>query len=140
MDWTVKPFAGANHPPAVVVNGVAGTAAAYLDAEVGRPVTLSAAGTTDPDRQALAYRWFHYAEAGYTPGQALADVKISNDRAARASVTVIQGCRPKWIPASSESCATSIAHVILAVTDLGTPRLTSYRRVILRVHAGSNAQ
>jgi hypothetical protein len=135
MDWTVKDFSGANHPPATVVNGLAGTAPIYLDAEVGKPIALSAAGTADPDRQALSYRWFHYAEAGYTPGQALADVIISNDRAARASVMVTRGCRPKWIPVASDACPASIAHVILAVTDLGTPRLTSYRRVILKVHA-----
>ena len=29
-----------------------------------------------------------------------------------------------------------VAHIILAVTDEGAPRLTSYRRVILHVHAG----
>jgi hypothetical protein len=27
-----------------------------------------------------------------------------------------------------------VAHLILAVTDEGSPRLTSYRRVILTVH------
>ena len=139
MDWTVQPFAAANHPPAVVVNEAGGTAPVYLDAEAGKPVTLSAVGTSDPDRQALSYRWFHYAEAGYLPGQALAAVEIANDRAARATVTVTRPCRANWIPAATDRCPASIAHVILAVTDLGTPRLTSYRRVILRVHAAASS-
>jgi hypothetical protein len=140
MDWTVKPFGEANHAPAVVVNGVSGTAPIYMDAEAGKRLALSAAGTSDPDHQALSYQWFHYAEAGYLPGQALASVEISNERAARASVTVTRICRPNWIPAASDTCAASIAHIILAVTDLGTPRLTSYRRVILEVHAPATSR
>ncbi|MEJ0085646.1 MAG: nucleoside hydrolase-like domain-containing protein [Pseudomonadota bacterium] len=138
MDWTFKTYATANHPPVAVVAGATGTAPIYLDAEAGQSVLLDASGSTDPDRNALSFRWFHYPEAGFTPGQKLADVKITNDRAARATATVTAGCRPVWIP-SPDSCPASIAHVILAVTDTGTPRLTSYRRVILRVHPGGAA-
>ena len=41
-----------------------------LDAEVGMPLTLDAAGTRDPDGQAVAFEWFFYPEAGAgIPGQ-----------------------------------------------------------------------
>jgi hypothetical protein len=32
-----------------------------------------------------------------------------------------------------------VAHIILAVTDNGSPRLTSYRRIILNVNATAQA-
>jgi hypothetical protein len=35
-----------------------------IDVTVGVPLTLDAAGTRDPDANALTYRWFFYAEAG----------------------------------------------------------------------------
>ena len=31
------------------------------------------------------------------------------------------------------NCGSGIAHIILAVTDNGTPRLTAYRRIIVAV-------
>ena len=33
--------------------------------------------------------------------------------------------------------STGVAHVILAVTDNGTPSLTSYRRIILTIQAAT---
>src|SRR5204863_6425681 len=49
MDWTVKDSRGANHNPQVVVNGAAGKAPVLVNATVGVPLTLDAAGTRDPD-------------------------------------------------------------------------------------------
>jgi hypothetical protein len=59
MDWTIKPYAEANHPPVVTLGH-----AANLTAKPGARVNLSAAGTTAPDGHALAYAWFYYGEAG----------------------------------------------------------------------------
>ena len=131
MDWTVKPFAAANHNPVPSVNGSAGTAPIFIDAPVGQPVALDARGSRDPDGNQLRYLWFHYPEAGFVPGQGLAAVSLSRSDGPRVTVTPTAACRPDWKPGAP--CAGGVAHIILAVTDDGVPSLTSYRRVILRV-------
>jgi hypothetical protein len=134
VDWTVEPYAKANHNPSVTVNGEGGTAAIYLDAVVGQPVTLDAGSSRDPDGHGLQYRWFHYPEAGFVPGQNLAAVAISRGDGARVVVTPTAACRPDWLPTNAP-CGEGVAHVILAVTDEGSPALTSYRRIVLKVRA-----
>jgi len=39
-----------------------------------------------------------------------------------------------WLPLGPPCKGTGTAHIILAVTDNGSPQLTSYRRIILTVH------
>jgi hypothetical protein len=73
MDWTIKGPREANHNPRVTVNGFTGTSPLTLDAQVGLPVTLDAAGSSDPDGDTLSFTWFFYAEAGTgIPGQPVA--------------------------------------------------------------------
>jgi hypothetical protein len=133
MDWTIKSFKEANHNPVVVVNGKDGTAPITIEAEVGQPITLDASTTRDPDGNKLTYKWFHYEEAGYTGrGTNMAAVTIAQSDAAKTTVTATAACRPVWMP-MNRPCLTGIAHVILAVTDNGSPSLTAYRRVILHV-------
>ncbi|HLH35199.1 MAG TPA: nucleoside hydrolase-like domain-containing protein [Alloacidobacterium sp.] len=134
MDWTIRDYAHANHNPIVVVNGQGGTAPIVMDAGVGKTITLDAAGTRDPDGQTLHYHWFHYAEAGLADGN-LADVTIADADTAKAVVTPTAACRQKWLPPGPPCPGAGVAHIILAVTDDGSPKLTSYRRVILRVRA-----
>ena len=131
MDWTVQDFAHANHNPIVVVNGVSGSAPVYVDAEVGKPITLDAGGSHDPDGQTLHFQWFHYAEAGSADSN-LAALEIVGADTARAVVSAKSACSPIWLPIIP--CrGNGTAHIILAVTDDGSPRLTSYRRIILTV-------
>ena len=132
MDWTIKPYAEANHNPSVTVNDNGGTAPVWIDARVGTPVTLDASLSRDPDGQPLRYNWFHYPEAGFVAGQSMADVTISSADQPVATVTPTAACRPGWL-ATGAPCPAGVAHVILAVTDTGSPPLTSYRRVILTV-------
>jgi hypothetical protein len=134
MDWTVAPFERANHSPTVVVNGVGGTAVVRIDVRIGQPVTLDAAGSRDPDGHKLSYRWFHYPEAGFVPGVALAAVTLAHDDAPKATVTATALSRPNWLGGVRRN-AIGVAHIVLAVTDDGSPPLTSYRRVIMHVGA-----
>lgn len=123
MDWTIKPYAEANHPPVPRLGH-----ANRLTAKPGQRVELSAEGTTDPDGDAVSYAWFYYNEAGTFPlsssrsGQPL-DIK-NHDQARASFVVPTTRVMP---PGLGEM------HVILAVTDHGVPRLTRYQRVIIDV-------
>jgi hypothetical protein len=133
MHWGAADFAHGNHNPVLTVNGQKGTAPIMIDAEVGHPLTLDASESRDPDGQKLHFRWMHYAEAGVT-GTNAAAVTMTGADTATAVVTATSPCRPGWLGAGRCS-GTGTAHVILEVTDEGTPRLTSYRRIILKVRA-----
>jgi hypothetical protein len=81
-------------------------------------VSLSAKGTTDPDGDALTYRWWQYQEAGTYDGS----VEIGDAGKQEASLKV-----------PSDASRGETIHVICEVTDTGTPPLTRYQRVIVSV-------
>ena len=121
MDWTVKPYAEANHPPVVKW----ATPDRQI-AKLGDRVALSAAGSTDPDGDALSYRWFVYHEAGtFTTESARSGHPIQIENADQREATLL-------VPARRPMHLGDI-HVILAVTDHGTPTLTRYERMIVTV-------
>lgn len=132
MDWTIQPFSRANHPPAVVVNGDAGTAPLRIKAHTGARLALDASASTDPDHQRLDFQWFAYPEAGFTGTAPSAVLRIERPTSPRPQVTVTARCAPAWLPLMPCPKANS-AHLILAVTDHGTPRLTRYHRIIVEV-------
>ncbi len=117
MDWCVKPFEEANHPPIAVCNGAGGVGTVRVGARPGGTVALSARGSSDPDGNRLGYRWWVYREAGTFEG----DAAVDRATAARASLAVPGGAGGTTI------------HVILEVTDDGRPPLTAYRRVVVTV-------
>jgi hypothetical protein len=136
MDWTIKPFAEANHNPVVVVNGQSGTAPIFIEAVVGQPVVLDASRSHDPDGQTLRYSWFHYSEAGSGDGRGLASINMAGAESSKTTVTATAVCRPMWIQIPGAQCPSQgVAHIILSVTDNGSPSLTSYRRIVLEVRA-----
>jgi hypothetical protein len=135
MTWTVSDYSHANHNPIAVVNGITGTAAIEIDAPPGQAIVLDASQSRDPDGQNLTYRWFHYTEAGGA-GTNLADISMSGQDSSKAIVTATSPCRAQWFP-NMPCSGPGTAHVILAVTDDGSPRLTSYRRIVLKVAARS---
>jgi hypothetical protein len=127
----------ANHNPSVVVNGSGGRAPIAITATVGVPVTLDAAGTRDPDGDALQFRWFFYPEAGTgIPGQPVAVARArpaggaGGSREPRPRIT-LSGDRTPRVTVTPLVAGT--AHVILAVEDAGAPALSSYRRVIITI-------
>ncbi len=122
MNWSVTTnYSGANHPPVAKLKH-----ANELTAKPGDVVQLSAEGSTDPDGNALSYRWFYYGEAGtftVSSGRTGEPLQIEHADQMNASFPV---------PAKFGKAGT--LHIILAVTDNGTPALTRYQRVIVTVN------
>lgn len=113
MDWCVRDFAEANHPPVVKLPGER-----IRKVRSGEKVTLDASGTTDPDKDPLRFQWIAYPEpTGYTGKLPV----ISDDNQAKASLIVPPTEKPTGL------------HLILMATDNGTPPLTRYARVVLQM-------
>ncbi len=110
-DWCVKPYAEANHAPEAVL-----AHARDLTAAPGATVKLNAAGSRDPDGSKLSYLWWQYHEADSAEGK----VTISNASAQQASF-VVPNEPGKQV------------HIILEVTDHGTPPLVAYQRIICSI-------
>lgn len=123
MDWTILPKEKANHPPVVKIDQET-----RLVAKPGEKILLSARKSSDPDGDALSFKWFYYHEAGTFPvssatnGQPI-EIKNFDQPEAWFEVPVNRVMPP----------GTGTIHIILAVTDHGTPRLTRYQRVIIDV-------
>ncbi|MCP4256923.1 MAG: DUF1593 domain-containing protein [Planctomycetes bacterium] len=111
MDWCLKSFDQANHPPAVML-----AHESALKGKAGQAVHLSAKGTKDPDGDKLVYKWWQYKEPGSYPGL----VKIKNGDRQHASFIA---------PNNAKQGQT--VHIICEVTDNGSPALTRYQRVII---------
>lgn len=118
MDWSIKNnYADANHHPIAVVNGNSSTQVLYLNASAGSGVALTAAGSSDPDNNGLAYAWSYYDE----PSSYNGSVTINNSTSANATVQIPSGASGKNL------------HIILTLRDNGSPNLYAYRRVIINV-------
>ncbi len=112
MDWCVNPYNQANHPPVAVFDGDL-----EQTVEPGATINLSAKGSSDPDGDTLTYNWVYYNEAGsYTQ-----NIAISNPSSSNASFIVPQTSSDVTI------------HIILSITDNGSPTLTRYKRIVYRV-------
>ncbi|MHC4200450.1 MAG: nucleoside hydrolase-like domain-containing protein, partial [Planctomycetota bacterium] len=111
-DWCVKGVREANHPPRAKVAGP-------LDRTVrpGQKVTLSAEGSTDPDGNTLAYRWWQYDDVDTVTTK----IDIADAEAKTGASFIVPDEPGKTV------------HVILAVTDDGDPPLTRYRRIIFTI-------
>lgn len=120
MDWTIKPFDDANHPPVVKLE-----MAKQIHAKPGEDVELRASAT-DPDGDQLQYHWFHYPEPG--------SFAVSAARTGQPVVirSADQQTASFAVP-TNRVLHNGDMHVILAVTDEGTPALTRYQRVIVTV-------
>jgi hypothetical protein len=112
-DWCVKSYKEANHPPVVKL-----TNALDITAKPGDKIKLNAKGTCDPDGDKLSYSWWQYKEAGSYTG----NVTIENSTALEASFTV-----------PSDAKKGQSIHIVCEVKDSGSPRLTRYQRVIIKV-------
>ncbi|MEM9928536.1 MAG: nucleoside hydrolase-like domain-containing protein [Bacteroidota bacterium] len=117
MDWCTQPFAQANHPPVPVLSHPE-----ELTLTAGEGFTLDAYNSTDPDGDNLSFLWFPYPEAGTFAG----DFSLGEPENAH----LVYGVAP-------EVDKPATIHIILRVTDKGTPALSRYKRVILTVNPKS---
>jgi len=113
LDWCVNDFAHANHPPIARVRG-----ALRRTMFSGEAIQLDARASTDPDGHKLGFEWLAYPEAGNYRGPS---VEIRQANQSQASLVAPKVETPQDF------------HIILAVTDTGTPALTRYQRVIFAV-------
>lgn len=120
MDWCVKPTKEANHPPIAGFRGDTSRSVVRLEGKSGERIRLDTTGSSDPDGDRLTYRWWVYKESSTYQREVLID--RSGERQAELR-----------LPAD---LAANDIHVILEVTDSGTPALTRYRRIIV---TGKNA-
>lgn len=120
MDWTINNYAQANHPPVVKILGDVA-----ITAKAGQAIKLQASAS-DPDGDAVSYQWFYYAEAGsfaFAPGARNGSLEtLGNTDQATALLQI-----PKTFFRAGSM------HFIVAVTDHGSPRLTRYARLVVKV-------
>lgn len=112
-DWCVKSWSEANHPPLVRLKN-----ALDITAKPGQKIKLNANGTSDPDGDQLSYSWWNYTDASTFHGA----VTIRNSNQSSASFIV---------PADARDGQQ--IHIICEVKDHGTPQLTRYQRVIIKI-------
>ncbi|MBM1105848.1 DUF1593 domain-containing protein [Aurantibacter crassamenti] len=123
MDWTIKSYNEANHPPVVQLDHPE-----YIIAKPGDRIELSATSSTDPDGDALSFEWFCYEEAG-TRAMSNSNTGIKHNINSYDQSKAWLKIKRSRVMAPG----TGTMHIILAVTDHGTPRLTRYKRIIIDV-------
>jgi hypothetical protein len=113
MDWTTQSYQQANHAPLAVLKS-----ADIIKVKSGQGFALDASGSSDPDGDNLSFIWFDYPEAG--------TYKKTVSTGAANNAHAIYVTAP-------EVTETQTVHIILKVTDKGSPALSSYKRIVVTV-------
>ncbi len=111
-DWCVSAYESANHPPAVRLSHAENLRVAPSDT-----IVVSALPTTDPDGDEVAFRWWHFSEAGACEELPI----LSGANTATASIVI------------PESASGKSLHFVCEAIDNGSPPLTRYGRVVVTV-------
>ena len=107
-----KALGEANHPPVVQINGPSS-----LQVKPGESINLDASGSNDPDGKGLTFQW-----SIYPPIPEIEKLVIF-----RGGETAITQVEVGSVPIGR------VISILLTVKDDGTPCLTRYGRVTLRV-------
>lgn len=113
MTWCHKDPKNANHPPVARLSSPE-----RITVRSGETFSLDGSASYDPDGDGLSYLWFQYPEAGTS----------------KKSITIF----PESISVNNDVKAPEVdspqtVHIILKVTDKGTPRLSRYKRIVVTV-------
>jgi hypothetical protein len=122
MLWCVRSPQEANHPPVPQLRHPN-----MLTVRSGERVTLDASPTTDPDGDELSYHWWLYFE----PGSYLLVTDYQRNRNFQLEMAGRHQARAEFVAPQVD--APKSLHLILEVTDKGTPALTRYQRVIVNL-------
>jgi hypothetical protein len=123
IQWAVKSYKEANHPPVPKLSHEK-----ILTVKSNEKVVLDASQSTDPDGDKLNFHWFMYLEPGtyllnpnYMSPRGSFLLNIDGRHEPVASFTAPTVTKPEEM------------HIILEVTDNGTPALTRYKRIIVNI-------
>jgi len=112
MDWCIKPYEEANHPPIPVLSQPE-----EITVKSGDGFGLDAGNSTDPDGDHISYLWFSYPEAGSYKKKLITEAEVAHG---------------VWLNAPVVD-KKETAHIILKVTDKGKPSLSRYKRIIVTI-------
>lgn len=115
MDWADK--GTGNRNPNIKINGSNGVLPIQISKNPGDIITFDATKSSDPDNDKLYFKWWVLPEAGSYQKKLI----IPNNTSSKIKI--------KLPPDSSGKDF----HIICEVTDNGEPRLTSYRRIIIKL-------
>ena len=116
--WTLAPkYDAANHPPVIAINGDETQRPIFIDAVAGESIAVSTSGSSDPDDNSIAMRYWQYLEAG---------TSVSTVQFEQPSDSGLQMRVPS-------NAARGTMHIIAEGTDNGTPAITRYRRIVLTI-------
>jgi hypothetical protein len=122
MDWSVKEYKDANHPPLARLNHPN-----TITVHSGEKVSLDASNSSDPDGNALSFHWYLYFE----PGSYLLFTDYQKNK--NHTLDIENHNQPKAQFIAPDVDIPQDMHLILEVTDNGKPTLTRYQRVIVNI-------
>ena len=114
LDWSIKEPNELNHEPKACLDGDSGNAILYKKVKAGDRIELDASCSSDPDGDAISFKWYVYKEAGNYSGT----LEIGESNSHKIGLTIPDDYQGQEI------------HLILEVQDKGYIPLTSYKRIV----------